>query len=579
MKNCFLVILLFVGFTTYSQEKLLINNIDTIDLDYRSGGDPLETIDKGLLGTINLRPAAGFSEIYEHNLAKNLYVSPAGFTYLQNENRVTEKRTPLPYLGFKYGFGSGLNQVVEANYHQFYSEYSHLHFRYHRRTSNGLIRKSSFRLNDISLIVHHRQGKWRTKFDGYYGGYSYEENGGLLNDALIGVQPLEFSPIVKENALSEVRKIDVQWKNYYDLYRDSSMAHGLVGNTNYELTGRVYTEQNINISGEFDIFIDSARTRDQFQTPSIANGAGYFFNSKFLQVDGTLNHRYWRYQNLGSNRDTTEVFLHSNLYIGWERFNIKNEFYLNTLGALGELYNRSELFFKPIKKTYIKGNVNFDNRLPVPYQRFHFANNHQWQINDLQAQQIINLSGRIQYGDTNNIFAGIHVTSINNGLYFINQEWRQDTLDFVSVGAVNLGGEFHSKLWHLYPIISLRFNTDNFSYQPIFSARLRAAYKKGFFKNDALVLAFGVDLGYDSEHDHLSYNTLLNVMEPVQSLRTTPSLFRINFFLGAEIDTFRFFLRAENIDYFINPQDSFIDPNFPITPFIIRLGVTWDFFN
>jgi hypothetical protein len=237
------------------------------------------------------------------------------------------------------------------------------------------------------------------------------------------------------------------------------------------------------------------------------------------------------------------------------------------------------LFFNPIEKTYLKGNIHFDNRLPIPYQRFHFANNNQWELNNLQTQQIINLNGQIQYGDTNKFFAGVDLTSINNGLYFIDQEWRQDTLAFVSVGTFNLGGEFHSDLWHLYPQVSLRFNTDNFSYQPTFSARLRAAYKKGFFKNDALVLAFGADLGYDSEHNHLTYNTLLNVMEPVQSARFTPSLFRINLFFGAEIDTFRFFLRAENIDYFINPQDSFIDPNFPITPFFIRLGVTWDFFN
>lgn len=553
--------------------------MDTIDLSYRSGGNPLEIIDLDLLGVVNLRPGAGFAEIFEHNLASNLYVSPAGFTYLQNEKRVTEKRTPLPYLGFRYGFGSALNQAVDVSFHQFYSEQSHLHFRYHRRTSNGLIRRGAFRLNDVNLIVHHSKDKWTTKFDGYYGGYNYEENDGLISAELIGLQPLDFSPIRKENAESEVRKVDINWLNYYDIYRDSIIAHGLTSKTNYQLTGRLYTEKGVDNTGAVDIFIDSVNTRDKFQTPSISNGFGYFFSSDFLQVDGTLNHRYWRYQNLGQHRDTTEIFLHSNAYMGWDRFNVRNEFYLNTLGALGELYNRAEIFFKPFNKTYVTGGVNFDNRLPVPYQRFHFANNIQWELEELQTQQIINLEGNIKYGDTNNVYAGLNITSINNGLYFLNEEWRQDTLDFISVGTISLGGEFHSRLWHLYPKVMLRFNTENFAYQPLISARLRAAFKKGFFKNDALVLAFGVDLGYDSDHEHLIYNTIINVMEPGQSPRSTPSLLRINFFMGAQVDTFRFFLRAENIDYFINPQDAFIDPNFPITPFIIRLGVTWDFFN
>ena len=561
------------------QRKLVLPKIDTINLDYRSGGNPLEYIDVDHLGVINLRPAAGFAQIYEHNLAENVYNSPAGFTYFQNEKRVTPKKTPLPYLGFKYGFGAGLNQAVDADYHHLITKKSHIHFRYHRRTSEGLMRESSFRLNDVNLMIHHQSDRWRTFLDAYYGGYNYDENGGVEPGAVVGVQTVDFLPVNKTNASSETRKVDVKWRNYYDLYRDSLIAHGPATRSHYELTGREFRESPVDNSTFPDIFIDSNSTRDQFQTPSISNGVGYFFSSNILEVDGTLNYRYWRNQNLGTYRDTSEMFLHSNLYFGGERFNIQNEFYFNTLGALGEFYNRSKVFFKPLKKTYISGNLNFDNLLPLPYQRFHFANNIQWELEELQTQQIINIGGRIQYGDTNFIYADLNWTNVNNGLYFINQEWRQDVLDFVSVGAFSIGGELHVGNWHFYPETTVRFNTENFAYQPLFSARMRSAYKKGYFKNDALVLAFGLDLGFDSEHDHLIYNTLLNVMEPGQSPRITPSLYRINFFLGAEIDTFRFFIRAENIDYFINPQDAFIDPNFPITPFIIRLGVTWDFFN
>lgn len=579
MKKYLFVLFLLLNALAFSQDKLLLHGMDTIDFDYRSVGHPLETIDMDLLGVVNLRPAGGFAQLYEHNLSTNLYTSPAGFTYLQNEKRVTERRAGLPYIGFRYGFGSALNQAADVNYHQFFSEDSHLHFRYHRRTSNGLIRRGAFRLNDVHLIVHHKKDAWSTKLDAYYGGHFYEENDGLIGFGEIGSQPLDFIPVQKENAETDVRKIDIKWMNYYRLYSDSLIAHGGVARTHYTLTGREYRERNIDISGSIPIFIDSIATRDQFQTPSIAQGGGYFFSSDFLQVDGTLNFRYWRYQNLGQYRDTAEIFLHSNAFIGWDRFNIRNEFYLNTLGALGELYNRASLFFEPIPKTYIKGGVNFDNRLPVPYQRFHFANHIQWELENLETQQIINLNGRIQYGDTNMIYAGLDLTSVNNGLYFIADQWRQDTLDFVSVGTLNIGGEFHSRLWHLYPQVMLRFNTDNYAYQPAFSARLRAAFKKGYFKDDALILAFGVDLGYDTDHDHLLYNTLLNVMEPGTNPLATPSLFRINFFMGAQIDTFRFFLRAENIDYFINPQDAPIDLRFPTTPFLVRLGITWDFFN
>lgn len=577
-----LIILSFIFSTfAFSQERLLISRVDSIGIDYRSGGASLDSVDAVNVGNINLRPAAGFAEIYEFNLAQNLYTSPGGFTYFQNEKRARIVRSPLPYLGFQYAFGEGMNQALNVEYHHFIKEQSHFHIRYHRRTSEGLMRRGAFILNDLNILVHHKEDRWRTAFDGYYGGYDYEENGGIPTEASVGEnnQTLEFVPINIENAESEVRKVDLNWKNYYDIYQDSLIKHGLKSRSRYELTGRVYRETGLDSGIVENIFIDSNETRDQFQTASITNGFGYFFSSNFLQIDGTLNHKFWRNQNLGRYRDTTELFLHSNLRIGWDNLYINNEFYFNTLGALGEFYNKSKLTFKPFPKTVVKGALNFDNRLPIPFQRFYFSNHLQWELDELQTQQIINIHGRIDYGDKIKAYAQLDFTTVNNGLYFIDNEWRQDVFQVVSVGALTVGGEYNLGNFNFYPKVTARFNDTEFSYQPAFSARARIAYKKGYFEGESLILAYGVDLGYDSEYDHMMYNPYINVMEPGKPGMETPELFRINFFFAAQVDQFRFFLRAENIDYFINDNSYRIDPLYPITPFIIRAGITWDFFN
>ena len=563
-----------------TQKKLLIHKVDSIDLTFRSNGATLDSVDAVNIGNINLRPAAGFAQMYEFNLAQNLYESPAGFTYLPNNKRTRVIRSSLPYLGFQYAFGSGLNQAVNVEYHHFITEDSHFHLRYHRRGSNGLMRSGEFMLNDLNLLIHHKKNRWRTAVDAYYGGYNYDENGGLVSDSLIEFFPLEFLEINKQNAQSEVRKVAIKWQNYYNIYQDSLISHGVKHQSNYELVGRKFEETPVLGAGYDQILIDSNNTRDIFQTPSISTGGGYFLSTSFLEVDGTLNHRYWRNQNLGIVRDTNEVFLHSNLWMGWEQLSLRNEFYFNTLGALGEFYNKSRVQFTPLKKIFISGGLNFDNRMPLPYQRFHFANNLKWNLDNLQTQQIININGHFSYGGKNlKGYATLNWTSINNGLFFYNNQWRQDTLDFVSVGALKFGGEIHREKWHFYPSITLRFNTDNYAYQPLFSTRNRIVYKKGLFEAEKLILALGLDLGYDIGYNHLAYNTLINVMEPGGLDAITPNLIRVNFFTAMEIDQFRFFIRAENIDYFINPQTAKIDPLFPITPFIIRLGITWDFFN
>lgn len=562
-----------------AQEKLLIEHEDTIDLSYRSNGYALHQIDQSNIGTIHLRPAAGFALLHEHNLANNLLEQPSGITYLPNRHKVGIKRSALPYLGFQYAFGGGLNQAVNVDYHHFFTDSTHLHFRYHRRLANGLIRESDFTLNDLHLIFHQQRERLRYEVNAYYGGYEYAENGGIESDSLIGVFDIDFIPVNKQNANNEVQKADLNWRNYYGLYQDSALSTGPVYHFNYTLNKRTYTETPIIGAGFENIFIDSNETRDWYQTAELMNGFGYYFSTSFLQVDGTLNHKYWRYDNLSFRSDTNEVFLHSNLWMQWKGMQLRNEFYLNTLGALGELYNHSRVKMQILRNLHLNGGVRFDNRLPIPHQRFYFGNNIQWELPSLNTQQILHIHGDLKYGDTNQVSASLNWTTINNGLFMINNEWRQDTINFVSVGSINFQGQFNIRKWYFYPGVTIRFNTDNFQFQPLLSTRNRIAYQTGLFKAENLIISIGADFGFDSGHEIMTWNPLTNTLDPQPSEFSAPPLRRFNFFTSLQIDQFRFFVRAENLDYFINDPNGRIDPNFPITPFLLRLGITWDFFN
>lgn len=569
------------GDSVWSQNNLLSNATDSIGLDYRSGGVSLDSIDASFIGTLNLRPGSGDLRLVEFDLPRAFGDQLNGLTYRMNEFRIEPKWTGLPYLGFQYAFGSRLNQAMNVELHQYFKPNTHLHFRYYRRTSNGFLRNSDFVLNDVSLLFVHSKKKFSTQLKAYYGADEQGENEGIVTDSLIPVFPLEFINVRNESARSQVRLLNLEWSNYYRVIGDSILGSGVMSRHHYDLRGRQYTS-SIGDASIFDtLFIDTSETRDQYQTASISNGAGVFFNSRKISVDAALNHRYWRNQNLGANVDTNEAFLDANLVLRLNRnTRLKSYFYANFLGALGEIKSHNSLIFKASRKLQVQGSFNFENSYPVPYLRNHLANYYTWNIpqEQLELQQMLSVSGAMKYGGKNHVVSELNWTSVNNGRYFIDGAWRQDTLDLISMGSFGVKGQLKLGGWSFYPGVTVRFQSNNFNYQPSFSTMNRISYSTKVFSNN-LGIAIGADLGYDSGYSFLNYNGVLGVMTPLNGNFEAPALVRVNAFAALSVDEFRFFVRAENIDYFINDPISRVGETIPLMPFLIRIGLTWDFFN
>ncbi len=581
MRYSLVIFALIFSFISVGQEEFFFHEMDSIKIGYRSSGVQLDSIDGSFIGHITLRPGSGFGQLYERNLAKNTFLSPGGLAYIGSERRITPKFTGLPYLGFQYAFGSSLTQDLNLEYHQFLNLNTHLHFRYNRRTSNGFLRNGDYRLNDLDFRLFHSKERYSMNFEGYYAAHDLAQNGGIATDSLIEDFGLEFTPVQKEQARSRVRELDLKWDNYLRMVGDSVIGSGFKTKHQFKITGREFTEQLFDDSGIDTFYIDTnGTTRDQYQTASLSNGAGVYFNSPHFKIDATLNYQYWRNQNLGVNRDTNEVYLHSNLWASLgSRLSVKNEFYFNLIGATGEIKNYAGLHFKMLNNLAIKGQLNFENLYPTPYQRFHTANYYQWNIEALKMQQKLQAGGSMKYGDSAFVEASVLWTSINNGRYFINNEWRQDTLDLVSVGAFQLKAGVRLGQWSFYPTATLRFNSANYNYQPVFSTMNRITFQTKLFEAQKLGIALGADLGYETAYNFMEYNGVLDILQIPSAQQKTEALVRLNAFVALSIDEFRFFVKAENLSSLINDPKTRIDTDYPIMPFLIRLGITWDFFN
>jgi hypothetical protein len=77
----------------------------------------------------------------------------------------------------------------------------------------------------------------------------------------------------------------------------------------------------------------------------------------------------------------------------------------------------------------------------------------------------------------------------------------------------------------------------------------------------------------------LNYDVSLDLYRLPNSSIEHEAMFELDFFTAIQIDEFRFYFKFENIDYFWNKQTNLQQIGYPISPNLIRLGFTWDFFN
>lgn len=583
VKSLLTYLIVFLSVTALAQEGLRFSDKDSIDLTYQTGGFDLDSIDVGNGFNEQLRPGSFY--LQEFNLIQLLSIQndlgneSSGLNYLSRKYTSKFLITPLPYLGVQYSFGTNLTQHLNLQYAQQLSKKSNLNLRYKKDAGNGFLSNSKYSFDDINLLYQFTSNRYSNLLNAYYSKYDWQENGGIRTDSLLDEFAIIFTPINKSNANTLVKKADIHLKNYVNFTKDSIIKNGIVFKNQYEVVNRLYTEQSDTLSQLYpQINIDSLRTRDQYQTASVKNSVGYFISRQNFEIDALIGHRYWRNQNLGVNRDTNETFLSSSLFLGSKNFNLNNEFYFNVLGATGELKNKTvlNLFWKNFQ---INGNFGFYNTLPTPYQRFHRANNYNWKLSSLEMQQQVQFGGSVSYIKKHSFQANFKTLTTKNGLYFLNNEWRQDTLDLVGLTQLKLAGSLNWNKISLYPTVTFRLNSDNYAYQPKFSTRTRFSYSTGVFKANRLKVAMGLDIGYDSEYRVLTYNPVLSLYEPNINNPLSGNLFSLDAFFNAEIKEFRFFVRAQNIDYFWNPSTTRIDPNFPIMPFMLKVGISWDFFN
>ncbi|MBR9921393.1 MAG: putative porin [Bacteroidetes bacterium] len=135
----------------------------------------------------------------------------------------------------------------------------------------------------------------------------------------------------------------------------------------------------------------------------------------------------------------------------------------------------------------------------------------------------------------------------------------------------------HVKVWklHLDNQVILQTGVNNELRLPGFYSK-HSFYFQGFLFREAMFSRIGTDLRLIGPHTSLSYHPLTGkfIIKDGQELDWQPLL---DAFVTFKVEKFRFFFRFENILAGLNQSYYYLIDEYPIRPFGIRFGLSWQF--
>jgi hypothetical protein len=505
----------------------------------------------------------------------------------------------LPHLGFFYSFGSKGVQTIHADYQQKLGKATLLNMVLDRISSNGIIRNSNFTKSNFQLFLNRESGRYKYGLQARYAQNKTNLSGGLTISPT-QISDYVFTPVNNENAVSETKIGQLLLTNRLSLTKDSALIeHGLISFHSFQLLNRTYKEQG-DIAKLYPVYIDSLSTEDQYQVNDLLNGFGYYVAMKKFELIGSLTHNYSQLQNLGwfSYRNDVSGKLKLKFTRNGIRFQnetsmvlfnqTNSEFSINQYNPIMTKdfplgYSNSK-FEWGNKKLDARGSLELSNSQLTLAQGFLRANSYSYPSpffnSDPYARiKKINASLGLDYQILTwlSIHSNTEYLRLSNGVLWNGNVWGK-------WNAENRLGIIQSKLSVVAKLKNFRFEpsltlTEGLDNLPTTSAGSRISLTKRVFEAKKMKLLMALEIFYSDSYRLMSYDGRVDSWQVAELENRSENRYFVNATFGFEIEEFRFFTKFENIQTLWNKKVFQIAENYYSSPFLVRLGITWDFFN
>jgi hypothetical protein len=593
MKLLLILFSVFISIGAWSQIGFSDYSSDTLSSTFRTFGkmsdnnDRFTVFDQSFISLHN-------PQFFLTENAFNSNGSAIDYLYLSTKTR-KQNISALPHIGFGYVFGSQGAQRVSFQYGQVLPKDWVINTEIRTSNLEGFFRNTIYSESHYGFSLSKQSDKFGLIISGSTDKLEREWSGGVLNDSLLDFFAPQFIPVLKENCNSIVKGFNATAGSYFSIIKNEKVRLNYINESSVFGLNRVFNEIDTLQEIYEHNYFDTLTTRDQYQHSTVDHFSGLRIHTGKLNYSAGAKAAYWNYRNMGQFRDTLELNIEHKLKLSWERLNFYHSASYNVLGAFNEWYLKQGVSYRQ----KLSGNKRFlvyefnnsiSRSIPQVYQRFYLSNNTAYNNSNMSLEStfIQQLSTKFYQGLEEGGALKLDLSyelGIHNGIYYFerqNLNWiNNSSLSDNTIQQLKFNFSFEKKNLNIRQVYHFTTLNKETLIIPKHYAYGSIDYKMGLFKDKKMEIILGLNYSLSSKTHIISVVENMGVYDLLNSNSNEiqNGLFNLGAYTSIEIETFRFFLKVNNLGYLWNDlQWNYIEGIY-LPEVTVRLGITWDFWN
>lgn len=337
-------------------------------------------------------------------------------------------------------------------------------------------------------------------------------------------------------------------------------------------------------------------SRDSTTTFSVKNVFGIALLEGFNKyakagLTAYLSHKFSRYDLMNQDSITTDRFTEQEIYVGGElakrqgktlHYSVDGEIGIMDK-ALGQFQvnGNMDLNFRLWKDTVnlmVRGFVK--NTLPSFYMRHYHSNQFIWDNNDMEKEFRTRVEGELnidRWGT--NLRAGVE--NIKNYTYFNQNAVPAQYSGNIQVISAILNQNFRIGIFHLDNEVVWQ-QSSNETLLPLPKLSLYSNfYILTKLAKKVLTVQVGADVRYFTKYHAPAYTPAIQQfhLQPDDDQVEIGGYPIVNIYANIHLKRTRLFAMYSHVNQGMGTRNSFLVPHYPINPSLLRVGVSWNFYD
>ena len=388
--------------------------------------------------------------------------------------------------------------------------------------------------------------------------------------------------------------------NNHALPEDTNFVEEFVPVTSFIHTFKIerarHSYQSVSTPDENAYYNKQGVSRDSTTAFSVKNVFGIALLEGFNRyakagLTGYISHKFSRYDLMNADSMTVDRFTEQEIYVGGElakrqgktlHYSIDGEVGIMDK-AMGQfcVNGNMDLNFRIWKDTVnliVRGFVK--NTLPSFYMRHYHSNLHVWDNDNMEKEFRTRVEGELnidRWGT--NLRAGVE--NVKNYTYLNQKAVPEQNSGNIQILSATLKQNFRAGIFHLDNEVTWQ-KSSNETVLPLpqFSVYSNL-YLLTKLAKKVLTVQLGADVRYFTKYNAPAYTPSIQQfhLQPENDQVEIGGYPIVNVYANLHLKRTRLFAMYSHVNQGMGTRNSFLVPHYPINPSLLRIGVSWNFYD